>query len=90
MYVQGRCLAPRSARLYCESTRAGTGALDAWLRRLPRRNPADASLWAEKRYRLVHYERQDRGGHFAAVEQPQLFAADLNAYGDVLRELNVC
>jgi microsomal epoxide hydrolase len=45
--------------------------------------------WAEKRYNLVHYSVQDRGGHFAAFEQPRLFAADVNAYGDTLRELGV-
>jgi epoxide hydrolase len=37
----------------------------------------------------VHYSVQDRGGHFAAFEQPQLFAADVDAYGAKLRELGV-
>jgi hypothetical protein len=46
-------------------------------------------VWAERRYNLVHYSVRDRGGHFAAFEQPQLFAADLNTYGDRLRELGV-
>jgi len=46
-------------------------------------------VWAEGRYNLVHYSVQDRGGHFAAFEQPQLFAADLNDYGDTLRDLRV-
>jgi len=46
--------------------------------------------WAEKRYpNLVYWNRLDRGGHFAAFEQPRLFAADVNAYGDTLRELGV-
>ena len=33
--------------------------------------------WAERAYpdNLIHYNRVDRGGHFAAWEQPQLFAA---------------
>ena len=32
--------------------------------------------WAERAYpdNLIHYNRLDRGGHFAAWEQPQLFA----------------
>lgn len=34
--------------------------------------------WAEKAYpKLIHYNALDRGGHYAAWEQPQLFAAEL-------------
>jgi pimeloyl-ACP methyl ester carboxylesterase len=36
--------------------------------------------WAEAAYpNLVHYNRVDRGGHFAAWEQPQLFTEELRA-----------
>lgn len=36
--------------------------------------------WTERAYpQLVHYNRLERGGHFAAWEQPQLFAAELRA-----------
>jgi pimeloyl-ACP methyl ester carboxylesterase len=36
--------------------------------------------WTERAYpRLVHYNRLDKGGHFAAWEQPQVFAAELRA-----------
>jgi pimeloyl-ACP methyl ester carboxylesterase len=36
--------------------------------------------WAEKAYpKLIHYNRVDRGGHFAAWEEPQLFASELRA-----------
>jgi epoxide hydrolase len=87
-----------AARLYYESARAGNSALSSWDGRVdvptgyavyPGELLQTPRVWAEKRYRLVHYAVQDRGGHFAAFEQPQLFAADLNAYGDVLRELDV-
>jgi microsomal epoxide hydrolase len=37
----------------------------------------------------VHYAVQHRGGHFAAFEQPELFAADVNAFGDLLRDMAV-
>ena len=42
--------------------------------------------WTEKAYpKLIHYNRVEKGGHFAAWEQPQLFAAELgrrsNPYG---------
>ena len=37
--------------------------------------------WAERAYpdNLIHYNRLDRGGHFAAWEQPQLFTQELRA-----------
>jgi len=37
--------------------------------------------WAERAYpnNLIHYKRLDRGGHFAAWEQPQLFAEEMRA-----------
>jgi epoxide hydrolase len=36
--------------------------------------------WAERRYPLVHWYEAPRGGHFAALEQPDLFAADLRRF----------
>lgn len=36
--------------------------------------------WAERAYpKLVHYNRLDKGGHYAAWEQPKSFAAELRA-----------
>jgi len=36
--------------------------------------------WAERAYpRLIHYNKLDRGGHFAAWEQPQLFSEEVRA-----------
>jgi len=36
--------------------------------------------WAERAYtNLMHYGRLDKGGHFAAWEQPQLFVAELRS-----------
>jgi pimeloyl-ACP methyl ester carboxylesterase len=41
--------------------------------------PAPRS-WAEQAYpKLIHYNRVDRGGHFAAWEQPQLFSEEVRA-----------
>lgn len=87
-----------AARLYCESARAGRGPLGKWdghvtvptgyavypfeLLQTPR-------AWAADRYNLVHYSVQERGGHFAAFEQPELFAADLATFADVLVEQRV-
>ncbi len=37
--------------------------------------------WAERAYphNLIHYNRLDRGGHFAAWEQPRIFAEEMRA-----------
>lgn len=87
-----------AARLYYESDHTGTGVRAQWTGRVdvptgyavyPYELLATPRVWAEKRYNLVHYTRQDRGGHFAAFEQPDLFTADLTAYGERLRELGV-
>jgi pimeloyl-ACP methyl ester carboxylesterase len=41
--------------------------------------------WAEEAYpKLIHYNKLDKGGHFAAWEQPQLFVAEVR---DGLRSL---
>jgi pimeloyl-ACP methyl ester carboxylesterase len=41
--------------------------------------PAPRS-WAERAYpRLIHYNTLDKGGHFAAWEQPQLFSEEVRA-----------
>jgi pimeloyl-ACP methyl ester carboxylesterase len=43
--------------------------------------------WAERAYpgNLIHYSRLGRGGHFAAWEQPDLFAAEMRAAFRTLR-----
>jgi pimeloyl-ACP methyl ester carboxylesterase len=36
--------------------------------------------WAERSYRkLIYYHAVDKGGHFAAWEQPELFSAEIRA-----------
>ena len=44
--------------------------------------------WAERAYprNLIHYNRLDRGGHFAAWEQPQLFSEEMRASFRSLRK----
>jgi hypothetical protein len=42
--------------------------------------------WAEKAYpKLIHYNRLDKGGHFAAWEQPASFSAEMRAAFKSLR-----
>jgi hypothetical protein len=39
--------------------------------------------WAERAYpKLIHYNKLDKGGHFAAWEQPQLLSQELRAASD--------
>ena len=87
-----------AARLYCEADRAGTAALSQWDGRVgvptgyavyPYELMQTPKVFAQQRYNLVHYSVQDRGGHFAAFEQPHLFTADLRAFGDTLREMGI-
>ena len=71
-----------SARLYWESF-GSTRAMD------PVTVPSGASIfpkeifraskrWAESRYtNLVHYNQLDKGGHFAAFEQPETFVNEV-------------
>jgi pimeloyl-ACP methyl ester carboxylesterase len=42
--------------------------------------------WAERAYpKLIHYNRLEKGGHFAAWEQPDLFVAEVRAGFKTLR-----
>jgi microsomal epoxide hydrolase len=47
-------------------------------REMPLLNPPEAVL--RRGFNLVRYTRMPRGGHFAALEQPELFAADVRAF----------
>jgi pimeloyl-ACP methyl ester carboxylesterase len=40
----------------------------------------------EQDFNLVHYTQMPRGGHFACLEQPQLFVDDLRAFFRKVRD----
>jgi hypothetical protein len=71
-----------SARLYWESFRqvgmdpvgvpTGCSIFPKEIIRCSRR-------WAEKRFQLVYWNEAERGGHFAAFEQPDQFVTELRA-----------
>ena len=48
----------------------------------------DRRSWAERAYpsNLIRYNRLNRGGHFAAWEQPQLFTQEMRAAFRSLRK----
>ena len=39
-----------------------------------------SARWVEQAFDLVHYERMPRGGHFAAMEEPDLLVADIREF----------
>lgn len=46
--------------------------------------PDTPRSWAERSYNIVRWRMMDRGGHFAAMEEPELFADDVrNAFRDM-------
>jgi pimeloyl-ACP methyl ester carboxylesterase len=48
--------------------------------------PAPRS-WAERAYpKLIHYNKLDKGGHFAALEQPKLFSEEVRSSFRSLRK----
>lgn len=73
-----------SARLYWESFgRAGVGGaraveLPTGCSIFPKEIVPTPRSWAEQRYtNIVHWNELDKGGHFAAFEQPELFVNEL-------------
>ena len=54
---------------------------------VPSHTSGVAMSWAEKAYpKLIHYNRLDKGGHFAAWEQPKVFSEELRAAFRPLRQ----
>lgn len=72
-----------AARLYWESfAKFGEGdvALPAGVSAFPKEIIPAPRKWAERRYtNLVYWNDCEKGGHFAAWEQPELFARELRA-----------
>ncbi len=84
--------ATSSARLYYEMRRAGASAAPqafvgvptgiarfaGEVTRVPRR-------WVERRYHVTHWAEIERGGHFAAMEVPDLFVDDVRRFFRTVR-----
>jgi pimeloyl-ACP methyl ester carboxylesterase len=82
--------ATSAARLYREnggrSPTSATGqktadiAVPVALTVFPRESYRPPETWARRAYpNLIYFHEVDRGGHFAAWEQPELFSAELRA-----------
>jgi pimeloyl-ACP methyl ester carboxylesterase len=83
-----------SARLYWETTQVAKGgffdprnvAIPVAVSAFPDEIYAVPQNWAERAYpKLIHFNKLDKGGHFAAWEQPKLFAEEMRASFKSLR-----
>jgi pimeloyl-ACP methyl ester carboxylesterase len=77
-----------SARLYWDNAHNPTGGfcdprgikIPVAVSAFPDELCAASRSWAEQAYpKLIHCNKLDRGGHFAAWEQPQLFVQEVRA-----------
>lgn len=76
-----------SARLYWEATQASTGGgffdprgikIPVAVSAFPDEIYAAPETWAKQAYpKLIYFNKLDKGGHFAAWEQPALFVSEL-------------
>lgn len=81
-----------SARLYYESQLAGVAGTPADFVSVPsgfavypKEMVQLPRAWVEAAYNVHYWSTPDRGGHFAAMEQPALFAADVQSFFRPLR-----
>jgi pimeloyl-ACP methyl ester carboxylesterase len=75
-----------SARLYYEAVRAGSGGPPAvstvptGVAVFPAEIAAPVRWVAEQSNHIVHWSEFDRGGHFAAMEEPGLLVEDVREF----------
>jgi len=81
-----------SVRLYLESTRTPLRfergerlAVPCAVARFPLEAPFPPRAWIERVYDVRRWTEMPRGGHFAAMEAPELLADDVRAFADDAR-----
>ncbi len=84
--------ATSSARIYYEMRQIGRGALPqeyvavpTGIANFPGEVTRTPRAWVEHRYHVTHWTEHDRGGHFAAMQVPDLFVDDVRAFFRALR-----
>jgi microsomal epoxide hydrolase len=81
--------ATSSARIYYENRVAapvgGRVAVPTACALFPKEISTPPRAWVEARYNLVRWTEMPRGGHFAALEQPELLVDDIRAFFRELR-----
>jgi pimeloyl-ACP methyl ester carboxylesterase len=80
-----------SMRVYLESARTplvfAPGerlAVPCAIARFPHEMPSPPRSWVERGYQVVRWTEMPRGGHFAALEVPDLLAADILEFLETL------
>jgi epoxide hydrolase len=80
-----------SARLYYENRQSGNFAIGGHVdvptgaAIFPREIIRPPRNWVEHHYNLTHWSEMPRGGHFAAMEEPELFVDDVRAFFRTVR-----
>ena len=83
--------AASSARIYFESRVSATGQPDPYIKVpvgaaiFPKEISLPPRKWAEARFNIVRWTEMPRGGHFAALETPDLLVEDMRAFFAGLR-----
>ncbi|MFA5886118.1 MAG: epoxide hydrolase family protein [Acidimicrobiia bacterium] len=84
--------ATSSTRLYYEMRQVGRDALPqeyvavpTGIANFPGEVTRTPRSWAEHRYNIVHWTEHERGGHFAAMQVPDLFVDDVRAFFRAVR-----
>jgi epoxide hydrolase len=81
-----------STRLYWELLHLGSGqrapeyvSVPTGIACYPKEVIRFPRSWVERRYNVTHWADMPRGGHFAAMEQPELFVEDVRAFFRTVR-----
>jgi pimeloyl-ACP methyl ester carboxylesterase len=74
-----------AARLYWEARHSAAGpppfvTVPTGVARYPKEVLRWPRSWVERQCNVVRWEIMERGGHFPAMEQPELFVDDLREY----------
>jgi len=84
--------ATSSTRLYYEMRQVGRDALPqayvavpTGIASFPGEVTRTPRSWAEHRYNITHWTEHERGGHFAAMQVPDLFVPDVRAFFRTVR-----
>jgi microsomal epoxide hydrolase len=84
--------ATSSVRLYWESRHGGMWdekpeyvAVPTGIARYPKEGLRFPRSWVERQYNVTHWADLPRGGHFAAMEQPELFVDDVRSFFRTVR-----
>ena len=77
--------ATSASRIYFESRRASSGPagyidVPTGAALFPNEIALPPRAWAEARFNIVRWTEMPRGGHFAALEEPQLYIDDVRAF----------